>query len=512
VLLVLLGVVYFSPFADLDYTWQIRTGGEIVHTHELRPVESFSYTIAGTRPPDFEWLYEVVLWAVWEVFGYGGLKLLKTVLVVAPPVVVAWHLRRQGVRWHGVALALGVAVLTLAPGWNLRPLYCSTIGLLLVTAWLRDHCTGRASLPWALPLLMLLWANLHPGVIMGQALLVGAILWEWLNRWLKWNPPLSTSALRRLTVVGGLGLAATFVSPDPIERLQYPFRPELRHSIQDIFAEMRPFYWLIQDGPAVAAIVVVTYCVAALVALTVVLRFRQYRPWEIALLLGTTALANRAARGAQDWMLMMLLLGVPHLAALLRQAAGHRRQWGAALLLRLDRSCKRLLYSPLFRFQWFWPAAGFVALAVVSLIPPLGRNVPSREAEEWPTAALDDLEAKDYRGNFFAPTNYGAYVTWRLKERARCYTDTRGYFFPPELLEDCHFVPLLAGDWRPRLRRILDEYRTDYFFLEVEGPRGELWRRLRPHVGAPLYLDEKAVLLSAAQVRKALPALDGEVP
>src|SRR3954468_10222714 len=97
VLLAVLAVLYFSPFSDLDYTWQIRTGGEIVRTGELRPVENFSYTINGTRPPDFEWLYEVALWAVWQVFGYGGLKLLKTLLVLAPLVVVAWHLRRQGV-------------------------------------------------------------------------------------------------------------------------------------------------------------------------------------------------------------------------------------------------------------------------------------------------------------------------------------------------------------------------------------------------------------------------------
>src|SRR5687767_4344233 len=92
VLLVLLAVNYVSPFADLDYTWQIRTGEQIVRTGELRPVETFTYTIAGTRPPDFEWLYEVLLWGVWEGFGHGGLKLLKTLLVAAPLLVLALHL------------------------------------------------------------------------------------------------------------------------------------------------------------------------------------------------------------------------------------------------------------------------------------------------------------------------------------------------------------------------------------------------------------------------------------
>ena len=250
VLLVLLGTNYFVPFGDLDYTWQIRIGSEIVHTGDLRPVDSFSYTIPGERPPDFEWLYEVVLWSVWSVFGYGGLKLLKTLLVLGPMLIVAWHLRQQGVRWHGIALALGVAVLALTPTWNLRAFNCSTMGLLLVTSWLHDHCTGRQPLPWALPLVMLLWANLHPGVIMGQGLLAGAIGWECLNRWLKWNTPLADGALRRLTILGGLGLAATFLSPDPLERLAYPFKPELRHPIMRIFVEMQPLYKAIRGAAA----------------------------------------------------------------------------------------------------------------------------------------------------------------------------------------------------------------------------------------------------------------------
>ena len=215
----LLAANYFSPLADLDFTWQIRTGEDILSTGELRTPDHLSFTIAGKRVPDFEWLYEVTLALVWNVFGYGGLKLLRTLCVFVPLLLVAWRLRRAGVRWRGIALALLVALMVLSQSWNLRPLYCTTIGLLLVSGWLHDHCTGRRKLTLWLPLVMLLWANLHPGVIVGQALLVGVIGWEWINRWVRLNAPLDAAACRRLTWVGGLGLAATFLSPDPIERM-----------------------------------------------------------------------------------------------------------------------------------------------------------------------------------------------------------------------------------------------------------------------------------------------------
>ena len=515
----LIAANYFNPFADLDYSWQVRTGERIVQTGTLRPPDAFTYTIAGKPVPDFEWLYEVTLYGVWSAFGYGGLKLLRVVLVAAPLLLVARRLRREGVGWHGIALALGVAVAVLAPAWNLRPLYCTTIGLLLVCGFLHDHCTGRRPLTWWLPVVMLAWANLHPGVIVGQGLLAGAIGWEWLNRRLQLNPPLDRPACWRLTLIGGLGLLATLVSPDPLERLLYPFRPEVAHPIQRIFAEMQPLHRFILQPPYLTNL---AYAVAVVVGVVVVVRFRQYRLWEVALLVGLAGLASLAFRSLQDWLLVMLALGVPALARLPRQIAlaqrrrvpeVRRQQVLASLrraVLRLDGSCKRVLHSPLLRWQWGWPAAAVGVLAVVSLLPPLSHGMPIQDAPEWPAGAVEWLAGHGVGGRFFGPPDYGSYVTWRLGDRARCYTDTRGFFFTPELLEDSHYLPQMLPGWEERLRRVLDRG-TDYFLLETTGPRGELWRRLQPAVAEPLYRDERTVLLSRAQVEEAVRRLaDGD--
>jgi hypothetical protein len=527
-LIVLLAANYFVPFGDLDFAWQIRTGERVLETGQFRPPEAFSYTIPGDRLPDFEWLYDVTLCTIWSVFGFGGLKLLKTLLVAVPLLLVSVRLRREGVRWHGVALALLIAVFVLSPSWNLRPLFCTTIGLLLISGWLHDHCQGRRVLTWWLPLVMLLWGNLHPGVITGQALLAGAIGWEWLNRWWKINPPLGHEACERLTWIGGLGLLTSCMSPYPLERLLLPFRPEVAHPIQRIFVEMRPLYESLWQPPYATVLI---YVVAFFVGLSVVLGFRHYRLWEVGLLLGLAVLANLAARCLQDWTLIMLALGVPHLAVLLKQTVQKRRivalrcssrrsrfnlgrfpgtpliGFALHVLFRSERACKRMLNTPLWRFQWCWPAAAVVVLAGMSLVPPLGRRMPIQNAASWPVRALDWIEAQDVQGRFFGPPDYGSYVGWRLGERGRCYVDTRGFFFPPELLADSHYVPLLGLDWRQRVQRIL-AYGTDYFLLETTGARGEFWRTLQPYLDQPLYCDGQTVLLAAEQVQRALALLD----
>jgi hypothetical protein len=501
---IVLASTYYAPFADLDYSWQIRTGELIVHMGQLRPREAFTYTITGWQVPDFEWLYEVILWAVWSAFGFGGLKLLRLILVGATFLLLVRQLQREGVARHGIALTLILAVYLLSPAWNLRPLYCTSIGLLLLTGWLHDHCVGRRPLPWPLPLVMLAWANLHPGVIVGQGFLLGAIAWEWLNRWIRLNHPLNRAACLRLTAIGGLGLVATFVSPDALERLLYPFRPELAHPVMRVFAEMQPLYRFLSFPPYTAF---AAYALTGLVLVTVVCRFRRYRLWEVALLAGLAGLANLAYRSLQDCVLIMLALGVPHVAALLHEVAlGLRkdrihsgpRRW----LLRIDRGCKRLFARPHFRWQWSWPALAAGLLAAASLIPPLGRHMPKQDSSDWPVAAVDWMERERVHGRFFGPADYGSYVTWRLGDRAQTYVDTRGFYFPPELLEDSNLLPQWPPEWRERLERVL-AYGTDYFLLETTGPRAELWHTLQPYLGPPLFLDDQCVLLSAAQVRQA---------
>jgi hypothetical protein len=500
IVLLIAAMNYFAPFGDLDWTWQVRTGGLILQERSIRTADQFSYTINDGVPlHDYEWLYEVLLFVVWDAFGIGGLKALRVLFVMTPLLIVLGRLRREEVPWHGVVLTLFGFLFVLAPVWNLRPLYCTTIGLVLVSGWLHEHCTGRRPLTWALPLAMLVWANSHPGVIAGQGLLAGALGWEWINHFVKLNRPLDRPALKRLTLIGGLGLAATFLSPYPLDRLTYTFKPELAHPIHRTFVEMQPTWTTLTVAPYNF---VPIYFVAVGVLATVVLRFRQYRLWELAYLGALTLLGNFATRGAMDWFLNMIALGVPHLCALWREALTNPRRPAVRRLRSLDRSLKRMFGGRLFAVQPGWLMAGFGALLLISIIPPLSRSMPAQNSSEWPVAAVDFIEAQGLAGNFFGPPDYSTYVNWRLKDKARGYTDTRGFFFPPKLLEDSQYLPEMTAGWEARLDRVLNEYPTNYFLLETTLRRGKLWNALKPYLGDPLYVDDQTVLLSADQVRR----------
>src|SRR5207244_957852 len=148
-------------------------------------------------------------------------------------------------------------------------------------------------------------------------------------------------------------------------------KPELADPIMRIFTEMQPLYVFLARPPFAIAL---AYVLAALVLLSILLRFRHYRLWEIGMLAGLAGLANVAIRSLQDWVMLMLALAMPQLVGLLAEAArkDRRRAWVRALL-RIDASCKRVFAGALLRPQPGWLFAGVLGLLIVSLMPPWSR-------------------------------------------------------------------------------------------------------------------------------------------
>jgi hypothetical protein len=508
IVLLVLGYMYCCPPSDLDFCWQVRSGERILDSGRIGQPDNFSYTIAGREIPDHEWLYEVILALLWRGLGDPGMKLARVFLFAAPPALLAWQLHARGVKRHGISLALFVSVLVLFYFERLRPLVCSTIGLQLVAGMLHDHCHLRRRLNWTLPLVMLIWGNLHPAVIMGQALILGAIGWEALA-YRRDRTPERGQALHCLMLWGGLGFLASLIAPDPVGRFLYPFASELRHPAQRLFIEIRPPWHFLGKPPHVIdGVVLLALTFGAILAL----RWRQLRGWEWGLVAGVSGLALAASRGTGDWLMITSALAIPEVGPLLRHLSRRRPAPRLCrLLLRVDRSVKKILRGPLLRPQPFWPAAIFASLACFSVIP-IAARVPNREARHWPTAALNWIEQGNLPTpapwNIFTGSDEGTYLLWRLPGRARVYSDTRGFFYPGDLLMDSYHLPAADDDWSKRLESVLD-HGTQFFLLRRET---KFWKLIEPHAPAPLYSDDQFVILTAANVRQAAKQASAAAP
>jgi tetratricopeptide (TPR) repeat protein len=165
---------------DFDLGWQMATGRYILVHYVIPRTELFSYTAHGV-----EWIYPIlsgiVFYLLYQIGGYAAISWLCALTCVA---CIALLIYKRS--FWAVALAL-LSVPVFASEIMPR---ASLFTMLFFTAFARillehfeapeDSSARRAPL-WLLPVLMLLWVNLHTGFIAGLALIAAYLLIEALE-------------------------------------------------------------------------------------------------------------------------------------------------------------------------------------------------------------------------------------------------------------------------------------------------------------------------------------------
>ncbi len=178
----LLGVLVFTPISvrllgDAGIGWHIRTGQQILATHTIPHVDSFSSTMAGKPWFAWEWLYDAVIGKLETTLGLNGVVWFTAIVIAA---VFAWTFRRLTARGTNILVALVLVLLAVSAStihFLARP---HVMSWLFTLAWFvildseRKGFDHRGRL-WLLPVLMVAWVNMHGGFLVGFVLL--GIFW-----------------------------------------------------------------------------------------------------------------------------------------------------------------------------------------------------------------------------------------------------------------------------------------------------------------------------------------------
>src|SRR5271168_3968543 len=158
---------------DVGTGWHIRNGQLMLQTHSITKVDPFSATMSGLPWYAWEWLYDVLIAVIHHVFGLNGV-VFYTAAIIASTFVLTLHLalRDRGnlpVTLFLLILSLGAS----AVHFFARP---HVLSWLFTVIWFSvlDSAERRPeaskNLFW-LPILLVLWVNLHGGFLLGFLLL-----------------------------------------------------------------------------------------------------------------------------------------------------------------------------------------------------------------------------------------------------------------------------------------------------------------------------------------------------
>jgi hypothetical protein len=466
--------VALLPSVDEDIWWHLRTGQWILDHHTIPATDPFSRYGLETGKPyvAYSWVFEVLAASLYQGLGLTGFAVGRGLLTLA--ILVALHrlIARRQPSFMGAAGLSGLAAFALLPVVTERPWLFTilfSIWTLNVILDLRHNMPTRAV--WFLPLLYMIWANLHIQFVYGLFLLGLACVAPVVDRLLGCEPPESGAARVgspgwwRLVIVTAACFGATFINPFHLHLYEVVFE----------YAGSRANLLYVTEMHA--------------------LEFRKLSDWCVLTLAGIAAFTLGRRQRASAFEILLLA------AAAWFTFRSRRDVWFMVLAAVASAGPQTL---PARSWRNFLPnptEAGVVAVVLSFVLAVLGwfrlseSSVRAALEANYPVQAVDFIKQQGYHGPLYNSYNWGGYLMCQLPEMPVAL-DGRANFHGDDRLEQA--VATRGG--KPGWQTDPDLTTARVVLAESEAPLAALLRLdERFHL---VYENRVAVVFVARDVRE----------
>jgi hypothetical protein len=475
---------------DAGIGWHIRTGQLILSTHSIPRVDPFSSTMHGKTWYAWEWLYDAVTGAIHDAAGLNGVVFFSAFLIALTFVLVLRMMLARGAN-------LPVAVILLLSGVSASTIHFfarpHVLSWLFSVVWFglleRFEEDGKTRPLLWLPVLTLLWVNLHGGFVVGFILLaiyfVSALV-NWLVAQSEEERELALLRMHSLGLTGILSFVATFVNPYGyrlhIHIYQYLTDRFLMGHIDEFLSPN--FHGLAQK------------CFAGLVLLAVVAVAARRKVGLSRLLVMLFAIyaGLYAARNIPVSSMLLVLIVGQQISGWLQEMAGSREvaERVRRLTARLDSFGTRMSRLDSSLRGHLWPV--LVVILALWICGNGGRLGSTRVLDarfddaRFPTQATDFLERNGNREAVFCPDRWGGYLIYRLYPQTLVAVDDRHDLYGAEFLK--RYLKIVHGE--PSWRDSLEDMNAGWVLLPVNSPVSSLLEETDRWTAA--YRDDTSVL------------------
>jgi hypothetical protein len=441
--------------ADSDTWWHLKSGQLMVEQGRILLTDPFSYTRGGQPWFDHGWLAQIGIYLLYRAGGFPGLALGLAALVTSIFVLV--YRQSPGSPYLRAFTTL-LAAITSSSIWAARPQIVS-FSLAAVVYFLLDRYKHRRERKYLypLPLVVLLWANVHGGFATAFILLLCYLAGETLS-WLLggWNE--AQPSLKQplsIAVATAFCLLVVPLNPNGAKMLAYPFRTVSIGVLRDYIQEwaspdfhqlfVHPFIWLF---------------LAVLIAVA-----RSGRRIDLTDLTLVGGFAYMGLLASRNIALFALVAG-PILARYAEPAlAGLPENPRLSQLLLRPAALPSPGRSLLSAVNWLLLLLIVLAGAVKCAVVVLPSTLHKTEVEGYPAHAVDFIQREQPPGPLFNSYNWGGYLIWRLWPEYPIFVDGRTDLYDDAFLREYLDVALAHPGWQG----VLDRYGVNLVLIESDG-------------------------------------------
>jgi hypothetical protein len=427
-----------ATMSTVDLAYQVRAGDLMLASGSILRTDPFTFTAGGEPWLNQQWGTGILLAISFGPAGWAGLAVLRAALVGLAFGLVLAGARLGGAGARGAALLSLSGFVVALPALALRAQLFGIVLFALVLALLAARGRYPAS-AWAVPFVVVAWANLHGSFFLGPAAVAVALLDDALAR---------RPGVMRLAVVLALALAATVVSPFGAGTWEYALGLVSNPSISSLVSEWQ------RTSPLTVAGLLFYLSLAGAAGLAAAAWRRGWRPgWPSLAWLVTLALMGAWAERGVAWWAVGAPVGLAPAVAVLAAAtsAGTGGRSGAGAdpgRARPEPPALRLVNLLL---------AGLIALAIIVLQPAWRPSDPLTgpgglltDAPAGMATALAGAAGPSDR--VFNAQRWGSWLEWAAPG-VPLMVDSRIEVVPEAAWGDYLAISSGAPDWAARLDR-----------------------------------------------------------
>jgi hypothetical protein len=217
------GALALLPVNEVDLYWHLAIGRFIAAHHAVPALNLWSFTAPEHEFVTNSWLYDLGMFLLHRAGGVPAIQGVNAVVLGSAFALCFLAARLRGASRLTAATVTLLAALGSLRGLSQRPQAFTDLGV-AATAVLLLRLEERWS--WkrvgALTAVVVLWANLHSGVVFAPVVIGGwAIAWLFRRSRGAGSPAERSEALRRAIVLVGLAAAAVVVTPVGLGLVRY---------------------------------------------------------------------------------------------------------------------------------------------------------------------------------------------------------------------------------------------------------------------------------------------------
>lgn len=477
ILFILLFTMAVRVPVDTDTWWHLRSGDRILDTWEIPKEDTFSFTKNGTEWIDHSWGAQVLLTLSYRVTGGSGKTndggvvglALFTALLGTGGMAFVYRMCAGNVYTRAFVMVFGAA--TAAVFWSPRPQMFSFLLSAVILYLLYLYKFHRRDSLWGIPLLMVLWVNLHSGFAIGFILLFGFMIGEAAANILNPEDAVQWNRLGKVGLVTIVSVLVLSINPYGPRMMVYPFETAGLQTLNLFIQEWQsPNFKIPQTWPFLIMLAaIITFAGAT----------QKRMAWsDISLTAGTVLLALWAGRN-------IAVFAVAATPALSRLVNAYLEERGWHLRPMKNVKGTRLVIN--------WILLMIVAFGGLAKIGSdlLPENVEEVQEELLPLAAVSYLEKNPPQGNMLNSYNWGGLLMFLLPDFP-VFVDGRTDLYGDKFLKDYFKTYLGASDWRV----MLEKYDIQVVVVEDENALATLLRE--DDSWEIVYEDDQAVILEKA--------------